>query len=69
MKIAILGVGMVGSALKRYFEKDHELFLYDKKDLGLERGNEMEDKEFAEKAKEFENQKAQLEKQLEEQRL
>ena len=35
-KIGICGVGMVGGALKRYFEKksNYELFLYDKKGLG-----------------------------------
>jgi len=35
-KIGILGVGMVGGSLKRYFEKQEnvELFLYDKKGLG-----------------------------------
>lgn len=35
-KIGIFGVGMVGGALKRYFEKHKnvELFLYDKKGLG-----------------------------------
>lgn len=36
-KIGILGVGMVGGALKKYFEKTGtaEIFLYDKKGLGL----------------------------------
>lgn len=35
-KVGIIGVGMVGGALKRYFEKreDLELYLYDKKGLG-----------------------------------
>jgi len=35
-KIGIAGVGMVGGAIKRYFEKkpNYELFLYDKKGVG-----------------------------------
>jgi UDPglucose 6-dehydrogenase len=35
-KIGIAGVGMVGGALRRYFEKkdNYELFLYDKKGVG-----------------------------------
>jgi UDPglucose 6-dehydrogenase len=35
-KIGIAGIGMVGGAIKRYFEKkpNYELFLYDKKGVG-----------------------------------
>jgi len=34
LKIGIVGVGMVGGALQRYFEKKEvELFLYDKVEI------------------------------------